>query len=305
MVASNIHSVGGVGGVGGSGSAGGVGGVGGAGGSGSAGGVGGSGSAGGAGGSGSAGGAGGAGGSNTTPPITMPAPYGRLYQGTLVRRYKRFLVDVLDANGVLTTMFIPNTGSMKTLLNDDAPVLYSKSNNPKRKYQFTLEYIHAHGEWIGTNTMLTNDIAEYALRGGLVSSFGVVKSIRREYTYANSRVDFLLETEQHPLPVLMEVKGVSMFHNGVASFPDAVTVRGLKHLNTLANALTDGYRAANLYLIKGGVCKFEVASGIDAKYAEGFRRAMDAGVVMVFVSSRLDDSTGDIVLTLCESPLLS
>jgi sugar fermentation stimulation protein A len=205
-----------------------------------------------------------------------------LIEGRLIRRYKRFLADVELDDGTVVTAHCPNSGSMKTCLGDGWPVLLSTSDNPKRKLRHTWEMVHNGACWIGINTARTNAIVEEGIRDGAVAELTRFDELRREVRLgARSRIDFALTRSGRR--TWIEVKNVTMVDDrGRYAFPDAVTVRGAKHLRDLAAAAADGDRAVMLYLIqRSDGDGFTVADDIDPGYGEELRRAAANGVELV------------------------
>ena len=116
-----------------------------------------------------------------------------LIKGKLIKRYKRFFVDVEVNNKIITT-HCPNTGSMLGLLNKGNEVLISKADNPKRKLKFTLEMIKSNKKFIGVNTHRANRIVEHGLQNKLFKEFASVKNIKAEFKYSDdTRFDFLCD----------------------------------------------------------------------------------------------------------------
>ncbi len=205
--------------------------------------------------------------------------YGELYPATLIRRFKRFLMDVRLPNGEVESIFCPNTGSMLGCSASGAQVMLSLSESPKRKTRYTLEMIQADGVWIGVNTHLTNRIAEQLIKRSL--GHGPIGScptnIKREWTHGNSRLDFLLSYEDRRCCV--EVKNVTLTHEETALFPDAITARGTKHLKTLMELAGEKTDACMIYIVQRPDCShFSPAKEIDPEYAKTLGIAMNAGV---------------------------
>jgi len=198
--------------------------------------------------------------------------------GTLLRRYKRFLADIQLKNGHTITVHCPNTGSMRGCSQPDSPVVISKSDNPKRKYAWTLEMIQHNKIWIGVNTNLTNKIVHEALTNGIISDFGKILSVRAEVKIsAKSRLDFYLETKNKK--IYLEVKNCSMAKNKIALFPDAVTARGTKHLEDLDRLRRKGYDAAVLFCVQRADTEcFAPAAEIDPLYAKTLKEVSANGV---------------------------
>ncbi len=198
--------------------------------------------------------------------------------GTLIRRYKRFLADITVESGETLTVHCPNSGSMKGCAEPGSPVMISRSDNPARKYAWTLEMVR-HGKiWIGVNTAMTNKLVHEALTNGVIDDFGPIPSIRPEIKVSTrSRLDFLLETKRGR--VYLEVKNCSLAENGTAMFPDAVTARGTKHLLELDRLRQEGNECAVLFCVqRSDAERFTPAAFIDPLYAETLWRVKKNGV---------------------------
>lgn len=201
-----------------------------------------------------------------------------LVPATLVRRYKRFLADVELANGEIVTAHCANSGSMMGLAVPGSRVWLSPNRNPKAKLDWRWELEECEGGLVGINTSHPNRIVEEAIRAGQIAELTGYQSLRREVPYGkNSRIDILLEGEKGLC--FVEVKNVTLRRGGRAEFPDAVTARGAKHLDEMAEQVALGHRAVMLYLIQRSDCEtFSVAGDIDPAYAAALARATAAGV---------------------------
>ncbi len=213
--------------------------------------------------------------------MRFPTP---LLTGRLIRRYKRFLADVLLSSGTVETVHVPNSGAMTGLDAPGSPVWLSRSDRPGRKYPLTLELIEADGGLVGVNTGHPNRIAEEAILAGQIPELAGYPRLRREVRYGRaSRVDLLLQGEQGP-SCYVEVKNVHLRRpdrdrGTTAEFPDCPTARGARHLEELSAMVGAGERAAMLYLVQRGDCDtFRIAEDLDPVYAESVTRARAAGV---------------------------
>lgn len=205
----------------------------------------------------------------------------QLIPGTLIKRYKRFLADILMPDGTTLTVHCPNTGTMRTCSTPGSPVMLSVSDNPKRKYPHTLEMIYENKTWIGVHTIRTNGLVAEALSEGKITEFKSIERIKREVTVSKgSRLDLLIHHEQ--TKTYMEIKNCSMAIERCAMFPDAVTVRGTKHLNELIKLKQQGENSAIFFLIqRSDTDEFRPAEHIDPTYARQLRIAQNEGVLVL------------------------
>ena len=197
-----------------------------------------------------------------------------LISGEFVKRYKRFFVDI-KINKQIITAHSPNTGSMYGLLKEGNKVWISKSKNPKRKLKYTLEIIEIDHSKVGINTHLTNKIVLEAFQNNLFKEFDNISEIKPEVKFGNNtRFDFLIIEKNYK--IFVEVKNVTLSRKKeLAEFPDAITTRGLKHINELIKASKKGYKIYILYLIQRNDCKhFSIAKDIDSDYAKALKKAV-------------------------------
>ena len=198
----------------------------------------------------------------------------RLISGLFIKRYKRFFVDIKINNKIITA-HCPNTGSMFGLLRKGNKVWISKSNNPNRKLKYTLEIIEDNNSKVGVNTHLANKIVHHALQNNLIKEFDNILDIKPETKFGlNTRFDFLVKDKKYN--IFIEVKNVTLSRKkNLAEFPDAVTTRGLKHINELLKAGRKNYKIFILYLIQRNDCKsFTIAKDIDPEYAKTLAKAV-------------------------------
>jgi sugar fermentation stimulation protein A len=203
-----------------------------------------------------------------------------LRSGRLVKRYKRFLADIVLDDGREVTAHCPNPGSMMGLKAPGSRCWASENDDPKRKLKFTLELVEADDTLVAINTMNPNKIAEDAVRAGAIAQLGGYDGLRREVKYGvNSRIDLLLEHDGRP-PAFVEVKNCHLMRTpGLAEFPDSVTTRGAKHLVELSDMVREGARAVQLFIVQRGDCDvLSPARDLDPNYADALVAASKAGV---------------------------
>ena len=223
--------------------------------------------------------------------MKFPVP---LIPATLVKRYKRFLADVMLSNGETITAHVANPGSMIGLAAPGARVWLSKSDSKTRKLAHSWELVEVDfgggSELVGVNTAHPNPLVGAALATGAIPELAGYANIRREVKYGrNSRVDFLLESPSRP-PCYVEIKNVHLMRQlGLAEFPDARTERGAKHLEELGDMVDAGHRAVMLYLIQiASASRFALARDIDPKYGAAFDRARSRGVEAIAWRCEID-----------------
>jgi len=200
-----------------------------------------------------------------------------LIKGKLIKRYKRFFVDIKVNNSILTA-HCPNTGSMMGLLDQENDVWITKNDNPNRKLKFTLEMIKVNKNLIGVNTHRANRIVEHGLNNKLFEEFKLVKKIKPEFKFSSdTRFDFLCDKN------IIEVKNVTLTRNKeLAEFPDAITTRGSKHLIKLIDSKEKTYKPFVLFLTQiQGIKNFRIAKDIDKDYYQNYLTAKKAGVKFI------------------------
>lgn len=201
-----------------------------------------------------------------------------LFPATLIKRYKRFLADIMLEDGSTVTVHCPNSGSMKGCATPGSRVFISRSANPGRKFPFTWELVESAGFWAGINTALPNRLVREAIENGTAAELQGYESIRPEVAYGeHSRIDLLLESPGQRC--FVEVKNVTLVEDGRALFPDAVTTRGQKHLNELMRVVREGDRGVIFFTVqRGDGLTVSPADAIDPEYGRLLRLAMKSGV---------------------------
>jgi len=217
-----------------------------------------------------------------------------LKSATLIKRYKRFLADVILADGNTTTMHVANTGAMTGCAEPEDTIWYSTSDNPKRKYPCSWELTQTkQNHFICVNTLRANQLAEEAILNGTITELQGFDELQREVKYGeeNSRIDFLLTCDHKP-DCYVEVKSCTLLEGDQGYFPDTVTTRGQKHLRELMNIVKNGDRAVLLFtVLHTGIKSFKVANHIDEKYADLLQQAINSGVEVLVYKAKITPET--------------
>ncbi|MFV9687139.1 DNA/RNA nuclease SfsA [Pantoea sp. KXB45] len=208
----------------------------------------------------------------------------------LIARYKRFLADVVTPDGEVLTIHCANTGAMTGCATPGDRVWYSTSDSLTRKYPHSWELTETQqGHWIGVNTLRANQLVAEALDQNWLPALAGYSQLQAEVKYGTekSRIDFLLKAEARR-NCYIEVKSVTLLHEGKGYFPDAVTIRGQKHLRELATVAAEGHRAVLLFaVLHSGIEDVSPARHIDAAYAEQLAQAQQEGVEVLAYQAAL------------------
>lgn len=209
-----------------------------------------------------------------------------LLEGTLIKRYKRFLADVRLDDGSEITVHCANSGAMTSCSEPGSRVIISDSQNPKRKLLHTLEMIRMGETWVGVNTNNPNKAVAEFVAAGRIPELEGYDSLRREVKYGaegRSRIDLLLEDDAEggdgKAPCYVEIKNATMKVGEHSAFPDAVTERGRKHLLDLLEVVRQGSRGVIFFFGGRDDCsRLRPADEVDPAYGETLRDVVAQGV---------------------------
>lgn len=227
--------------------------------------------------------------------------YENCIPATFLRRVNRFVAHVC-VDGAEEVVHVKNTGRCRELLMSGCRVYLTRSSNPSRKTAYdlvTVEKMRSDGTplLVNMDSQIVNGVAEEWLRRGPL--FSADAHLRREVTYGNSRFDFYIEDGSRK--AFLEVKGVTLEHEGVASFPDAPTERGVKHLRELVSCLEAGYEAYVLFVVAMKGMRWVCPNDATHKaFGDALRQAAAAGVRVLAVEC---DITPDSVTASAPLPV--
>ena len=198
-----------------------------------------------------------------------------LIPAEFISRPNRFL-GIVRIDDHQTECFIPNPGRMGELLLPNARVYLTPRSPENRKTAYDLSQVDLNGTLISVDSRVPNRIASEAIEQAKIPEFSDLRVEKAEYTYNDSRLDFLLKGNGTQL--LLEVKSCTLVQGGTALFPDAPTKRGSRHLRTLMGWLAQG-RAAILFIIQRPDAEnFRPNEATDPTFAETLREASNLGV---------------------------
>lgn len=229
----------------------------------------------------------------------------QMIEGEFLKRYKRFFADIKLDNNEVVTAHVPNTGSMKGLLTENAPALVTYNDDPKRKLKYTLEALKTQTSWVGVNTSRPNKMAAQAFEQQIIPHWKPYTFIKSEAKINDkTRIDIALAKDleikkwdksllnQHKFH-FVEIKNVTLSEKNVALFPDAVTERGLKHLNELIELVKAGHSAELLFIVQRQDCdSFLPAYDIHPEYATTLQIAEESGVKLTALQCQWTDDIG-------------
>ena len=212
--------------------------------------------------------------------------YANMVPGIFRSRPNRFIAHV-DIGGEEATVHVKNTGRCRELLTPGAQVWCQESQNPNRKTKYDLITVRKGHRLINMDSQAPNQAAkEWLLAGGL----GQVENLRAEAVHGDSRFDFAFDLDGKRC--FLEVKGVTLEHDGVCAFPDAPTQRGAKHLRGLTEAARAGYGAFVLFVIQMPDVKYlRPNADTDPEFARCLRQAAESGVTVLAMDCAVTEDT--------------
>lgn len=213
--------------------------------------------------------------------------YENIVKGIFLSRPNRFIAEVL-IDGIKQTVHVKNTGRCKELLIKGNEVWLQKSHNPLRKTAYDLVAVKKGDMLINMDSQIPNAVAaEWLKKGKLFSKEAVIK---REVTFGNSRFDLFIEDKNRK--AFIEVKGVTLENDGIASFPDAPTLRGVKHINELIKCAQNGFEAYIIFIIQmKGVRLFTPNYETHPEFGEALKKAQENGVNIIALDCKVDENS--------------
>ena len=210
---------------------------------------------------------------------------GEFIEGRFIDRPNRFL-SLVKIGDREEYAHLPNPGRIKELLLPGMPVILKKENGTKRKTRYTLIMVYKDDMLVSLNTTLPNSLAAEAIAEGRIEEFQGYQIVRREVKYKNSRFDLLLSRDG--ILCFLEVKSVTLVETRIAMVPDAPTLRGVKHIHHLMEAMNEGYEASILFIVqRQDADSFTPKEDIDPEFARALRRSYKSGVKICAYTCRI------------------
>lgn len=212
--------------------------------------------------------------------------YKNIYKAEFISRPNRFIA-IVRINDEEIKVHVKNTGRCSELLLTGSVVYLEKADNPDRKTPYDLVAVEHNGKIVNIDSQAPNAVVkEWLLKQDYTNVYP-------EYRFGNSRIDFYMEKDE--VKFLLEVKGCTLFRDGVGYFPDAPTERGTKHLRELTGALKQGYHAMVGFVIQGeGISEVRPNADTDPEFAKAFYEAKEAGVEILFLKCRVNPDSLEI-----------
>ncbi len=218
---------------------------------------------------------------------------GQVVEGRFLARDNRFRVTV-EVDGQAVWAHLPNSGRLGELLVPGRRALLVERPGPHRKTDYDMALIEFKGRWVSVDARLPNELVAEALHEGALALLAGYSAVRREVTWGRSRFDFLLDAPDRRL-CLLEVKSVTLVVDGLGCFPDAVTARGRRHVEELAEAVEAGYRAAVTFVVqRDDAVGFRPHDESDPEFGRALRAAARCGVEVYAYGCRVEPGRVEI-----------
>lgn len=215
--------------------------------------------------------------------------YKKVVEGIFSKKRNRFVAEIW-IDGKREDVHIKNTGRLKEILQPGAVLALETATNPKRKTRYSIIAAKKGERWINIDSQVPNQVVHEAINRDIIDEFQGITNLKREATYQGSRFDFSYKLGN--TLGFIEVKGVTLEDNGLAMFPDAPTIRGSKHVETLMQAKEDGYEATILFVIQMKGCyQFTPYKEMDPLFYQLLQAATKKGVRLLAYDCHVSEST--------------
>lgn len=221
--------------------------------------------------------------------------YQNIQKAIFIKRPNRFIAHVnIEGKGV-EIVHVKNTGRCAEILKAGTTVILEKSGNGNRKTDYSLVSAYKGDMLINIDSQAPNRVVYDALIEGRIKELPNINVLKKEASFGSSRFDLYFERFNEKGIIekgFIEIKGVTLEHNGVAMFPDAPTLRGTKHVNELMEAHRLGYVCYVFFLAQmKGVYRFAPNSITDPDFSSALLAAKREGVNIIAYDSIVTENS--------------
>ena len=212
--------------------------------------------------------------------MRFPSP---LIKGTLVKKYRRFIIDVRLEDGTMVTAHCPTMGIMQGVSEPGRPVMLSDSGLETRRNKLTWELVDIDGTWVGVNSSVPVKVLIESIEASRIATLKGLSDVQVDATYGHgNKIDLMLQGMEHNC--FINTFHVSWVENGVALFPDTPSARMTKSIQQLTEIARQGHRAVAFFLVQRSDCSlFKPAEHVDKDFLKALLGAQSAGVeIMVY-----------------------
>lgn len=224
--------------------------------------------------------------------------YSNIQFAYFIDRPNRFIAHCrLIETGEIVVAHVKNTGRGKEVFLVDALVALNYQPAATRKTDYDLVAVKKEEMWINIDSQIPNALAAEAILNRQIKLPGLkgnITLLKREYRYQQSKFDIYFETDQAEKG-FVEVKGMTLENQGIGAFPDAPTIRGLKHVNELIHAKVAGYSSYLLFIVQfPKVTVATIHREMQPALAETMAQAQENGVVVLAYNCQVSPDTIEV-----------
>lgn len=215
--------------------------------------------------------------------------YNNIVKATFINRPNRFIANCI-VDGKTEVVHVKNTGRCKELLVQGASVYLQYCDNKNRKTKYDLISVYKNGILINMDSQIPNKVFKEGILNTsiILPNLHNIDTIKSEVTYGNSRFDFFVKDIKGK-ECFCEIKGVTLEEDGIVMFPDAPTIRGIKHINELIKAKKEGYEACLVFIVQLSGCKYFTPNPIHKDFVEALKLAKSSGVNILCYECKIDE----------------
>lgn len=219
--------------------------------------------------------------------------YTNIVEATFLKRINRFIAEVI-VDGQIEHVHVKNTGRCKELFIEGKKIFLQTSDNPNRKTKYSLISIYKDNMLVNVDAQVPNKVIYDAIKNKEIQGFEDLIELKKEVTYGNSRFDLYFK-RANGSEGFIEIKGVTLERDGYATFPDAPTQRGAKHVCELTQALKEDYETYVIFLIQlKPISYFTPNTAMDPIFSKALIEASKKGVHILAYDACIGPSSIDI-----------